>query len=583
MNEQKLSNNDEVAICCFLKSITKMELLYTQEEKDHNSIIETNIQDLITPIIQMAVSYNESSSDEVSTPDAAAIDVASIITELIPEQMVPLLQQFISENITNDDEGFRSACFSFAYIIAASIQDDDLSQFASSLMDNITSVFSDPSPHVIETAMYLLSFFISKFIKSDSYDEIYPVISGLVPSFVEHINDSKEVTIIISKILIQMSEQPNFTFFTDLFRALLPVFQEINLNLVISVSMLLESMIYNHKIVDEILEIIPDYLTLYMDLVQHASEDHSFLDNQGELATLLIPLTLRAPLPFIESLPSIVDSLMIQFNETGECDSVNIVVLAHVIKNLVVKLPDKISPTIFNEKSEQLYSMCMHFISRSGNPSDIQDGCNAFIQFLKAKGLLKEFIPQLFEHMVPCIDESQESYDSIYQYIRLFYFIVKKEEQIPDNTINIIVKINEIAANIPLYGKDTLKLGYRIAKTYNLLICKYSSEAFQWVEAIFTFLLRFSKLYHNEIDSLDDDEDEYSSSPINKYKINYATDVFLSSISEFPEFPEIADEDQEYLYAMFKQIRSVEELRPHVKKYSLVFGIEFNEEEEDAE
>ena len=581
LSQSQLSNDDQVAICCFLHSIAKMELLYTQEGEDHNSLIESNLQELITPIVQMAVSYSEASSDETNSPDAAAIDLASIISTLTPEQMIPLLQQFINENISNEDEGFRAACFSFAYIIANAISSSDFAEFASTMMEAISSVFSDPSPHVIASAMYLLSCIIDKFVESKSYDELFPTISEYVPSLVEHINDSKEVTIVISDIIEKMSEQPNFPFFTDLFRAFLPVFQELNINLVIAISRLLENMIKNHKVVDQIIEIIPEYLQLYMELSQHAAEDHSFSDNQGELASLLPELTSRAPSAFVEPLEAIIDSLTSQFVQTGECESVNVFVLASVIMNIINKLPQTVSPIAFTEKFELFFAMCMHFISRAGNPSDIQDGCNAFIKFLKAKGMLHEFIPQLFEHMVESISQSQESFDSIYQYIKLFNRIISMEKQIPDNTINIILKINEIASNMELYGQDTLKLGYQIANSYNLIMEKFPTEVFQWSAAIFNFIIRLSKLYVNEYEDIDEDDQDYNEY-ISKEDINNAADRFISSIAQFPEIPEIGEEDREYIYKMMKSMRSDESLRSNIDRYAHVFGFEFNDEEEEA-
>ena len=568
-----LSTDDQISICYLLSSIAKSELYYMQNDEEHANIIQSTLQELITPIVQMAVSYSETESDQANSVPEAAYDLTGIITSMYPEAMIEVLHPFILENYAHQDEGFRTASYAFAYSILFHLSDSDFTEFVDALFQMIASVFDDPSPHVIATAMFLIPVIIKKFASAGAYDQIFPTLSEMMTAFMNHINDSPEVTPIICDIISKMSKQTEFPFFIDIFRTILPVYKEQNPPFVTSCTQLLEKLIKHCKEDAQINEIIPDYLGLFDEMVEHCKQDHSFLYNQGELFHLLHSLIKRSESPFIEHIPAILSALTLQFEEAGECDSVNVIVLAYFVKILIIK--DRVAPSDFADRLDLFFAMCHFFITRFGNPNDISDGCSAFRMFMEAKAMLEQFVPVLIDSMIEGVNQARESFETVKSYIELFNFILKQKFESEGKTIEFIHKIHEIIPTLPVFSEDTLNLADSIVSMYSILFKEYPTEVAQWFNTIIEFVFYYSKLFYNAFDKI---EDENLSTQI-CYNILGLLKNIVDSITPLPDIPE---EYNEMFVAMLARIRDTDEtIRGEAKAIALKFDIALPEDEEE--
>lgn len=558
-----LSDDDKTAICEFFDCIVNAERDRAKNEEETMGIIGNCIEELFGPLTQIAITFVESESDEALTPQDSALDLVANIAKMLPDDVLPVLTEFIKENIQNEDRGARYASYSFAYIILVLSEEEVFCEFAKEMIPAIAAAIEDPEPRVASASLIALALICSKFIDNNGFAEINDDVKSLIPAMQENF-ERPTMPQAVCNVISVMSRFESFPEFEELFVYFLQMYGSSEIQLLNPVTQMLCDVIGNMKNLEELAKIVPPFMECFNAIVVPTADEQHAPPVVNEIYYILNILIKREFVEFKPVVPEIVDCIIRRFANYKECESIDAILLSEVVFQTMKTTLD--NP--FNEQAGLFFEMCAYLMHRFGNPTEMIDGCTATMKFMDAKGMLCESIPEFKDFIIEGITQPATTYESAAAFVRLANYFLSKfpDDSFQGGFIEAIQAINEFVPTIAISdARDTLDLVNEISALYTTLFDKAADAVGQWIDSIIMFIIVYSKVFLSSCESIDEIDTEASLHGITE---------LATLVSGLRPSVELEEDDREPVTRLFHLSSQIENLRMKAFNVCASFSLE---------
>lgn len=573
LNTPNITAVEQCAICHFFRSLAKAELELKQNEEETYGIVEQVFPAIFMNVATIAATDNNPDvvENETRTPSSEAANLLMIMMQACPDVSVPIVVEFITENISQESIGAKVLSYYMAYTVVSYMSTDDVGQFTVSVIQQAAQDIQEGIPRVVEAALIALTEIVIYFVKNNSYEVLHEPVSSLIPAVCEYIATMPEIAPSGIEFVLQMAEQKtHFAFTTQIFNRFIGIFETDDSNHVLAVSTFLAKLIELAANTDELIAFVPTVV----NLVASIRTNEIFNRNSGEIFILLDSLMRRCYKSFEEHAQMLIETLTAEFIATGQSESVCVATLSDVVCRVLYSQGYREMQEHFGEL---FANMCAYLLQRVGSLSDVTDGSISTQRFFEAKGIILPFLPMIVETIHNSLPEHRYFADCFEQIIALVIYFIKSSYMDSFGKaggVEIIKLINQFILEDEQFATDSAGVFNNLAALYTSLLEVAPENCAQWLPAMLALLGRASPAI------------EWAES----YEIKEAVLIQLCTLLTgicgiFREdganaIREVCEQNEAFL-AVLLEFRNIEKIISNTRSLFETLGIPMGDEEED--
>ncbi|EAX98961.1 hypothetical protein TVAG_321210 [Trichomonas vaginalis G3] len=494
LSEPNITGVDQCAICNFFKQIARAELSYINNHLETYGIIEQVFPTIFMPIATISASDDSTDlppENQALTPADEAINVLNIMTRVCPSVTLPIIVEFVQENISVETIGGKVTALGISYAAISLLENEALDDFTSLIIQSIADCLTSEIPRLVYFALITLSEIVNHYIQCKKYDVLLEPLTQMLPVILDYIENNVDsyITEAAIEIVIKMAEQKDkFPYTTDIFNKFIGVFESNDQSFVSTISSFIYIIIQEAANVQDVVNLVPTIVQLVL-----GTKDNEILKrNSGDIFYLLYIFLQHCFSAFDDHKVALIDALIADYVANQSCDSVN----ARVVSSIIFAIArDGSIAELQSQYGQIIGDICLYLLQRVGNPTDVSDGCIAIENLIKAKGFISDRLQDIVYTLNAVIPDHKYFPECMMNIVSLVNFLFQtsySELFAKVGGVEILKLINSFVIEDESFATDSCDLLNNITALYTTLLEKYPENCLQWVDPMIAIMHKFS-------------------------------------------------------------------------------------------